>query len=125
MKRKIIVKDDLFEKGRNYSINEIVDMLNSRYITHCKSCRKKLSKEEKIYCNECLELQELKKSQSTKDKIQAQVDYCNKNKIPMFAPAGNGSCYSCSNNVYEFYTIEECKTKHITSCSHCNKSFVS
>jgi len=65
---------------------------------------------------------------------KAQEDYCNEHELPMFAPA-NGICYRCCNNIYDPITyrdhdkvygisVEDAGNQLITSCPHCNYSFV-
>ncbi len=70
----------------------------------------------------------------TEKAIAAQSDYCEKKKIPNFAPAFDGTCYHCNRNIYKPYThndgrvtgitVEEAGTTLITGCPHCNYSFI-
>lgn len=66
---------------------------------------------------------------------KAQEAYCDRNEVPMFAPA-NGICTRCSRNIYDPITYRGQETKTygisvevasrslITNCPHCNYSFV-
>ena len=65
---------------------------------------------------------------------KAQREYCEAHETPMFAPS-NGICYRCANNIYLPHkyrdhdtvygiTIEDAGKRLITSCPHCNYSFV-
>ena len=67
-----------------------------------------------------------------KNATQAQEEYCERNGVPLFAPY-NGFCHNCFKNIYWHYgqdtrvtgyTPEEARSTHITSCPHCNASFV-
>ena len=62
----------------------------------------------------------------------AQRKYCEERKGPMFAPS-NGICYKCGFNIYvptngpagpRGITVEEASKRLITSCPHCNATFV-
>ena len=66
---------------------------------------------------------------------KVQEAYCNQREIPMFAPS-DGICFHCGRNIYDpiTYRGREDKTygisveadgkQLITSCPHCNYSFV-
>ena len=66
---------------------------------------------------------------------KAQEAYCDRNEVPMYAPA-NGICYRCGRNIYDPITyrghenktygisVEVASRSLITSCPHCNYSFV-
>lgn len=66
---------------------------------------------------------------------KAHEAYCNAHEVPMFAPS-NGWCNACGRNIYEPYTfrgredhtygicVEEAGKRLISSCPHCNHSFV-
>jgi len=66
---------------------------------------------------------------------KAQEAYCDRNEVPMYAPA-NGICYRCGRNIYDRITclgggkksygisVEVAGRSLITSCPHCNYSFV-
>lgn len=70
----------------------------------------------------------------TQKAIKAQRDYCDKEEIPNFAPAFDGSCYHCNRNIYQpithydgrvtGITVEQAGATLITGCPHCNYSFV-
>lgn len=55
--------------------------------------------------------------------IKAQKEYCQENQLPNFA--SNGKCYNCFRNVFDDngYNLEYARTKLITSCPFCHKSF--
>lgn len=62
----------------------------------------------------------------------AQRKYCSDYDTPLFAPS-NGICYHCGFNIYmptngvtgpRGITVEDASKKLITSCPHCNYSFV-
>ena len=64
----------------------------------------------------------------------AQEEYCVENEVPMFAPY-SGICHRCCENIYlnhkrndgsesAGYTPKESRRTHITSCPHCNASFL-
>lgn len=61
--------------------------------------------------------------------ISAQKRYCDENEVPYFAPV-DGICFSCCRNIYVPYgasmgiTVDEAGRRLITSCPHCNKSYV-
>lgn len=64
---------------------------------------------------------------------KAQRKYCDSHDCPDFSPHG-GSCYRCGRNIYLptngsngavfGITVEEAGKRLITSCPHCNFSFV-
>lgn len=65
---------------------------------------------------------------------KAQEAYCDQHEFPMYAPA-NGICYRCGMNIYipkSFrdhdavygFSVEDASKQLITSCPHCNYSFV-
>lgn len=66
---------------------------------------------------------------------KAQEAYCDQHEVPMFAPS-NGWCNACGRNIYEPYTyrgredhtygisVEEAGQRLISSCPHCNTTFV-
>lgn len=64
---------------------------------------------------------------------QAQEEYCEEHGVPHFAPY-NGICHMCYKNIYQThskkdksvrgYTATEARRIHITSCPHCNASFI-
>jgi len=66
---------------------------------------------------------------------EAQKHYCDRQEVPLYAPA-NGWCSRCGRNIYEPYTyrgkeeqtygisVDEAGSRLITSCPHCNYSFV-
>lgn len=66
--------------------------------------------------------------------IKAQHDYCEKNDVPNFAPAFDGTCFHCMKNIYEpnmasdgsvtGITVSKAGTEHITYCPHCHYSFI-
>jgi len=56
----------------------------------------------------------------TDTKIKAQEEYCEKHKVPMFAPV---LCYGCNRNIWEGITLEKATDEHITGCPYCGKSF--
>lgn len=65
---------------------------------------------------------------------EAQAEYCNENKAPHFAPK-SGVCWNCNKNIYEELphkyhssimcgiSIEEAKSRLVTGCPHCNRSY--
>lgn len=63
----------------------------------------------------------------------AQEEYCEENGVPHFAPY-SGICHRCFRNIYQRhvekdkddrgYTAQEARHTHITSCPHCNASFL-
>lgn len=64
----------------------------------------------------------------------AQRRYCNETKSPLFAPT-DGICFSCNKNIYEDQenwrglktngiTEQAASEKLVTSCPHCNSSFI-
>lgn len=68
--------------------------------------------------------------------IEAQERYCKEHQRPNFAPT-NGYCDHCGKNIYNPITlrgrrgdtvygisVEEAGTSPITSCPHCQTSFV-
>ena len=57
-----------------------------------------------------------------KDYIQAQIEYCKENNMPMFAPL-DGRCFRCGRNIFENMTLEKARQVHITGCSSCHQSF--
>lgn len=56
------------------------------------------------------------------EKIQAQKNYCQENKVPYFAP-GNGICWKCRKQVYNAITMESASTQLITGCPYCHRSY--
>ena len=59
--------------------------------------------------------------EDTDTKIKAQEEYCEKHKVPMFAP--KDKCYSCNRNIWDKITLEQATNELITGCPYCNKSF--
>lgn len=63
----------------------------------------------------------------------AQRNYCEEREEPMFAPP-DGNCYRCGFNIYmpkngsrgsvSGITVNDAASRLITSCPHCNYSFV-
>ena len=63
----------------------------------------------------------------------AQEEYCEEHSLPLFAPT-DGICHRCYKNIYKRYernekwttgyTAKEARNIHITSCPHCNASFL-
>lgn len=61
----------------------------------------------------------------------AQEEYCEEHGVPLFAPI-SGICHNCFRSIYWRnnqterigYTVEEARSIHITSCPHCNASFI-
>ena len=60
----------------------------------------------------------------TQDCIDAQLEYVNEHKIPLFAPA-DGVCWCCHKNIYGTggYGLTRAATRHITGCSRCMRTF--
>ena len=58
---------------------------------------------------------------TSREKFQLQIQFCKENRLPLFCAI---NCYRCGKDVFEKYEEEYCKTKLITSCRHCNYSFV-
>lgn len=65
---------------------------------------------------------------------KAQEAYCEQNEVPMFAPT-SGICCRCGKNIFDPITyrdhdktygisVQDASTQLITSCHHCNYSFV-
>lgn len=54
-------------------------------------------------------------------KIQAQEEYCTKHHLPNFV--GNGRCYGCGINVFDYVPLKEAESGLITGCPRCHKSF--
>ena len=55
--------------------------------------------------------------------LKLQEKFCTLSGFPHFAP-GNGVCYKCGKQIYEKISTEEAETKLVTSCPHCNNSFI-
>lgn len=58
---------------------------------------------------------------TSKEKHEAQFEYCKRKNIPHFAPL---KCYDCRGDVYAKVSDEEAATTLITGCRHCCYSFV-
>jgi len=54
---------------------------------------------------------------------EAQVQYCKENDTPLFAPS-DGKCWQCRRDIYTKISVQEAASKLITSCPHCNRSFI-
>ena len=56
--------------------------------------------------------------------IEAQYRYCEKHKVPVYAPT-NGLCLNCHNPIYIIggISVEEAESMHITGCPYCHVSF--
>jgi len=66
---------------------------------------------------------------------QAQTDYCDAHKLPIFAPR-DGECSFCGRNIYQLYihhgktdrefgiSVKEAGSRLITSCPHCSHTFI-
>lgn len=52
---------------------------------------------------------------------EAQVDYCNRRKMLMFAP---DKCIMCNGNIWEHISVEQAGKELITGCPICSYSFV-
>ena len=71
---------------------------------------------------------------NTKLAIEAQAKYCKDHDAPNFAPAFDGSCFRCHQNIYAKIvhpsgyvtgiTVEQAGRTLITGCPHCHYSFV-
>ena len=59
--------------------------------------------------------------ESTKDKIEIQIKYCDMKDLPMFLPS-DGRCYWCHEDITEKYTEKRCGETLITRCPHCSRS---
>ena len=58
--------------------------------------------------------------------LQAQKDYCKREKDPFFIPE-DGVCWSCHKNIFggpKAITAEKAGSALITSCPYCSSSFV-
>lgn len=70
----------------------------------------------------------------TTEAIKAQIAFCERNEIPMYAPS-NGICPACGRDIYDPHTyrgreehtygisVEEAASRLITGCPHCNATF--
>lgn len=60
-----------------------------------------------------------------KEAIKAQRDYCNRRKVPHFAPF-DGICYSCGANIYSprGISVEEAGSRLISGCPFCGRTYV-
>lgn len=65
------------------------------------------------------------------ESIKAQRTYCTTNEAPDFAP-NDGVCWKCHNQIYapiknsgyvSGITTEYARTKLVTGCPHCNRSY--
>ena len=66
--------------------------------------------------------------------IEAQKKFCEEHNVPNFAPAFDGTCFTCHTNIYlrvthpsgdiTGYTVDYAGKNHITCCPHCHHSFV-
>ena len=78
----------------------------------------------------------MSKTYSTVDAAKAQTAYCEGHECPVYAPS-NGWCFRCGRCIYEPYrvrhgaetitigiSVEEAGSRLITSCPHCNATFV-
>lgn len=71
---------------------------------------------------------------NTMKAVEAQAKYCHEKGIPNFAPGLDGKCYRCNRDIYRpithpdgrvtGITVEKASTVLVTSCPHCNYSFV-
>lgn len=62
---------------------------------------------------------------------KAQKEYCEKNKLPHFAPTRY--CWSCNRDIYEEYvresgfttgiSVQQASSSLITGCPHCHRSY--
>lgn len=57
-------------------------------------------------------------------KIKAQIELCNDNHFPHFAPT-NGVCWRCRNQIYDKISLNKASCSLITGCPHCNYSYCS
>ena len=58
--------------------------------------------------------------------IAAQMIFCNKHNLPMFAPS-NGICWRCRKNIYEGeygISVEKAGSMLITGCPYCHRTYV-
>lgn len=62
------------------------------------------------------------KLNETQIKRQAQMEYCDKKRIPYWA--GDGICPSCHKNVFDGYTLKYCQSDIISGCPYCHYSLV-
>lgn len=56
------------------------------------------------------------------EKIQAQINYCRKHGVPLFAPR-KGVCWSCGRQIYDKISLKRAASELITSCPYCNRSY--
>lgn len=59
---------------------------------------------------------------SIKDKVDAQVKYITRQKLPHFAPP-NGVCWCCYRQIYDCISYKRASTSLITGCPHCHRSY--
>lgn len=57
-----------------------------------------------------------------KARIQAQRDYCDRLRIPHFAPH-KGVCYCCRKQIYVAISLKKAGTEHITGCPLCFRTY--
>lgn len=57
-----------------------------------------------------------------KQKIAAQVTFCNDNEYPTFIPFDD-VCFCCRWNIFTVYSLEHASCKLIMSCPHCKCLF--
>ena len=55
--------------------------------------------------------------------VELQRKFCLFSGFPLFAPR-DGVCYHCGNQIYEKISTAEAATRVVTSCPHCNHTFV-
>ena len=58
--------------------------------------------------------------------IAAQMIFCSKHNLPMFAPS-NGICWRCGRNIYEGergVSVERAGAMLITGCPYCHRTYV-
>ena len=97
----------------------------------CRMCGRVLRRDSKSrLCWQCTK--EVKrrskmdpKEYDTEAAAAAQTNFCDLNKLPIFAPR-DGCCWHCGRNIYDVgcITVKQAGERLITSCPHCNYSFV-
>ena len=57
----------------------------------------------------------------TKTKYELQVEFCEKKKVPIFAP--EEKCWRCGAHIWDYISEESAKGKLITGCPKCSYSY--
>lgn len=70
-----------------------------------------------------LKYYEQAKREERQEKFESQAEYCDKMLEPLFIIGPEDSC-ECGAKFLDYYTLDECRSKLLSSCPKCNRSLI-